>query len=125
MRTYSPSGLCSDTKAATGRSDEVTARHVLITGRVQGVFFRAWAVEQANALGVTGWVRNCPDRRVETHVEGEQAAVEQMIERLQRGPPAARVEDVRLWTSNRASSRALSCGTSAPAKAGAQTRAEA
>ncbi len=64
---------------------------------MQGVFFRAWSVEQANELGVTGWVRNCPDRRVEAHVEGDSEAVEQMIERLRRGPPAARVEDVRLW----------------------------
>ncbi len=73
------------------------ARHVRITGRVQGVFFRAWSVEQAHELGVTGWVRNCPDARVEAHVEGDEAAVEQMIERLRRGPPDARVEDVRLW----------------------------
>ena len=73
------------------------ARHVRITGQVQGVFFRAWSVEQANELGVTGWVRNCPDGRVEAHVEGDSHAVEQMIERLRRGPPAARVEDVRLW----------------------------
>ncbi len=69
------------------------ARHVRIVGRVQGVFFRAWSVEQANELGVTGWVRNCPD----AHVEGDERAVEQMIERLRRGPPAAQVEDVRLW----------------------------
>ena len=73
------------------------ARHVSVTGRVQGVFFRAWMREQAAELGVTGWVRNCPDGRVDSHVEGEQAAVEQIVERLRRGPPAARVEDVRLW----------------------------
>ena len=75
----------------------VIARHVRITGHVQGVFFRAWAVEQADGLGVTGWIRNCPDSRVEAHVEGEEAAVEQMIDRLRRGPPAARVEDLRTW----------------------------
>ena len=73
------------------------ARHVSVTGRVQGVFFRAWMREQAAELGVTGWVRNCPDGRVDSHVEGEQTAVEQIVERLRRGPPAARVEDVRLW----------------------------
>ena len=73
------------------------ARHVSVTGRVQGVFFRAWMREQAAELGVTGWVRNCPDGRVDLHVEGEQSAVEQIIERLRRGPPTARVEDVRLW----------------------------
>ena len=72
------------------------ARHVSVTGRVQGVFFRAWMREQAAELGVTGWVRNCPDGRVDLHVEGEQAAVEQIVEHLRRGPPAARVEDIRL-----------------------------
>jgi acylphosphatase len=73
------------------------ARHVSVTGRVQGVFFRAWTKEQADQLGVTGWVRNCPDGRVDLHIEGEAAAVERLIERLRRGPPAARVEDVHLW----------------------------
>jgi acylphosphatase len=74
-----------------------TARHVSVTGRVQGVFFRAWARDQATELGVTGWVRNCPDGRVDAHIEGEAGAVEQMIERLHRGPPSAKVEGVHLW----------------------------
>ena len=73
------------------------ARHVSVTGRVQGVFFRSWTREQARELGVTGWVRNCPDGRVDAHVEGDEAAVQQLLERLRRGPPSARVEDVRLW----------------------------
>jgi acylphosphatase len=73
------------------------ARHLSITGRVQGVFFRAWARDQANQIGVTGWIRNCPDGRVEVHVEGDEGAVEQMIERLRGGPPDAHVEDVRIW----------------------------
>ncbi|HEX3677838.1 MAG TPA: acylphosphatase [Sphingomicrobium sp.] len=73
------------------------ARHVRVTGRVQGVFYRAWIQKQAEALGVTGWVRNCPDGRVEAHVEGEEAAVGQMIGHFRKGPPSARVEDVRLW----------------------------
>ena len=50
------------------------ARHVRIYGRVQGVFFRAWTREEAERLGVTGWVRNCPDGRVEAHVEGDETA---------------------------------------------------
>jgi acylphosphatase len=75
----------------------MVARHVSITGRVQGVFFRSWLRQQADELGVTGWVRNCPDGRVDAHIEGEQAAVEQMIGRMHRGPPAAQVEDVKLW----------------------------
>ena len=73
------------------------ARHVSVTGRVQGVFFRNWLREQAEELGVTGWVRNCPDGRLDAHVEGEDAAVQQIVERMRRGPPAARVEDVHLW----------------------------
>ena len=73
------------------------ARHVSVTGRVQGVFFRAWLRDQAEELGVTGWVRNYPDGRVDAHIEGEEAAVLQLIERLRRGPPEAKVEDVHLW----------------------------
>jgi acylphosphatase len=75
----------------------MTARHVSVTGRVQGVFFRAWLRDQATELGVTGWVRNCPDGRVDSHIEGDEAAVEQLINRLHRGPPAAKVDDVHTW----------------------------
>ena len=73
------------------------ARHVTVSGRVQGVFFRAWTRKQANALGVAGWVRNCPDGHVEAHVEGDAAAVAQMIDRMRGGPPSAQVEDIRTW----------------------------
>lgn len=73
------------------------ARHVRVTGRVQGVSFRAWTKEQAQSLGVSGWVRNTPDGHVEAHVEGDDAAVEQMTECMRRGPSSARVEDVRTW----------------------------
>jgi acylphosphatase len=73
------------------------ARHVSVTGRVQGVFFRAWMRDQAVALGVTGWVRNCPDGRVDSHIEGDETAVGRLIERLHEGPPSARVEEVHVW----------------------------
>lgn len=76
------------------------ARHLSITGRVQGVFFRAWSREQADELGVRGWIRNRPDGHVEAHVEGDEAAVETMIERLRGGPPAAQVDDVRTWDAD-------------------------
>ena len=69
-----------------------TARCVTVTGRVQGVFFRAWAKEQADRLGVGGWVRNCADGSVEALVAGDRDAVEAMIERMRRGPPGAEVE---------------------------------
>ena len=71
-----------------------TAKSVRVTGRVQGVFFRAWTREQAQSLGLSGWVRNCPDGSVAAHLTGEEVAVEQMIERLHSGPPSAAVEEV-------------------------------
>lgn len=67
------------------------AHQVRITGRVQGVFFRAWTQQQANELGVTGWVRNAADGSVEAHLEGEKWSVQQLIDRLHRGPPSAQV----------------------------------
>lgn len=68
------------------------ARHVRVTGRVQGVFFRAWTREQADRLDVYGWVRNSPDGSVELHLEGSQDNVDQLLEMLKRGPPGARVD---------------------------------
>jgi acylphosphatase len=70
------------------------ARRVLVTGRVQGVFFRAWTQQQANALGVNGWVCNCPDGSVEAHLEGDEAAMKALIQRMHQGPPAAEVQGV-------------------------------
>ena len=72
------------------------ARHVRITGRVQGVFFRAWTQQQAREIGVSGWVRNCADGSVEAHVEGDEAAVKALIQRMHEGPPAAEVEQVQV-----------------------------
>jgi len=70
------------------------ARHVRVTGLVQGVFFRAWTGEQAQQLGVSGWVRNAPDGSVEAHVEGEKWSVQQLVDLLHRGPPSAQVAKV-------------------------------
>ncbi len=69
-------------------------RRLVVTGRVQGVFFRDWTVEQARELGLDGWVRNRADGSVEAVVAGAPEQVEAMIERARRGPPAARVDDV-------------------------------
>lgn len=74
----------------------IVARHVRVTGLVQGVFFRAWAAEEARALGVAGWVRNAPDGSVEAQLEGEEFAVKQLIEKLHQGPPSARVSQVAI-----------------------------
>ena len=70
------------------------ARKVRIFGRVQGVFFRQWTINQARTLGVSGWVRNVPDGTVEAHVEGDEGPVAKMIESMQRGPSQAHVEDL-------------------------------
>jgi acylphosphatase len=69
---------------------------VRVSGRVQGVFFRAWTQQQANELGVTGWVRNAADGSVEAHLAGEESAVQQLIERLHDGPPSAIVSKVNV-----------------------------
>jgi acylphosphatase len=69
-------------------------RNVRVTGRVQGVFFRAWTQQQADELGVSGWARNCPDGSVEAHLSGDESAVAQLIDRLHDGPPSAVVSKV-------------------------------
>jgi len=69
-------------------------RRVRVSGRVQGVFFRGWTRDEARQLGVAGWVRNCPDGSVEAHIEGEEAAVDQLIARMRSGPSGAEVDDL-------------------------------
>ncbi|MCL6557737.1 MAG: acylphosphatase [Firmicutes bacterium] len=68
--------------------------HVIVKGRVQGVYFRGHTREQAVAAGVTGWVRNLPDGSVEAVFEGEDEAVERVVAWCRKGPPAARVTGV-------------------------------
>jgi acylphosphatase len=70
--------------------------HLWVSGLVQGVFFRSAVQEQAYAVGVTGWVRNLPDGRVEMVLEGDRDAVEQVVVFCRRGPPYARVEGVEV-----------------------------
>jgi acylphosphatase len=67
---------------------------VTVTGRVQGVSFRWYAVQEANRLGVTGWVRNEPDGSVAGHFEGDLAAVEEMVDWCREGPRPAQVQRV-------------------------------
>lgn len=70
--------------------------HVWIAGRVQGVAFRAYTVDEASVRGITGWVGNTPDGGVEAVLEGERAVVEAMIAWCRKGPPAARVSSVEV-----------------------------
>ncbi|MCD6083507.1 acylphosphatase [Candidatus Aerophobetes bacterium] len=70
--------------------------YVLISGRVQGVFFRSSAREQAYRLRVNGWIRNRWDGQVEAVFEGEEEDVLKMIEWCHKGPPGALVEDVKV-----------------------------
>ena len=72
------------------------ARRVLVSGRVQGVGFRFFARRAAESTGVGGWARNLADGRVETLVEGEEAAVERYLERIRRGPIGGRVDHVEV-----------------------------
>lgn len=65
-----------------------------VSGKVQGVWFRAGAQQQARQLGLTGWARNLPDGRVEVLVCGERKQVEAMIAWLWEGPELAKVTDV-------------------------------
>jgi acylphosphatase len=73
---------------------ERTALRLVIRGRVQGVGFRYAMVEEATALGVTGWVRNRRDGTVEAVVQGDAAAVEALRRWAERGPPGAAVSGV-------------------------------
>ncbi|HTH18203.1 MAG TPA: acylphosphatase [Magnetospirillum sp.] len=69
---------------------------VLIDGRVQGVWFRGWTVEQAQLRGLAGWVRNLSDGRVEAVFAGSPADVDDMVNACRRGPPSARVTSVEV-----------------------------
>ncbi len=70
--------------------------HVFVSGRVQGVFFRAKTMQEAIRLGVNGWVRNLPDGRVEAVFEGEKKVVDAAVDFCRRGPKGSLVTDFDL-----------------------------
>ena len=72
------------------------AKHVVISGRVQGVGFRYSMAEEAERLGATGWVRNRRDGTVEALIDGPAAAIDALLAWARRGPPSAHVTDVRV-----------------------------
>jgi acylphosphatase len=69
-------------------------RHIVVRGRVQGVGYRAFVEQEALALGLEGWVRNCRDGTVEALFAGEVEIIEMMITSCRRGPYAARVDQI-------------------------------
>jgi len=74
--------------------DQHVARHVHVAGRVQGVGFRWHTRAEARALGVTGWVKNLADGRVEAWIEGHEVSVDTLVAWLRSGPSGAYVEEV-------------------------------
>jgi acylphosphatase len=76
------------------RGLERDAVHAVVRGEVQGVGFRYFVLDRANALGLDGWVRNRPEGAVECRAEGPRDRLERLLEDIRRGPPAAEVGDV-------------------------------
>ncbi len=73
-----------------------TQAHIVVSGKVQGVWYRASTEKVARALGVKGWVRNLPTGQVEILAQGEKTAIEQLIDWCHQGPPAAEVSKVEV-----------------------------
>jgi acylphosphatase len=72
------------------------ALHLLITGRVQGVGFRDWLIQEATARGLTGWVRNVNRDKVEAVICGPDEAIEHCVQHCWRGPVSAKVNDISI-----------------------------
>ena len=70
--------------------------HVLVSGKVQGVFFRSSTKDKAEELGISGWVRNLADGRVEAVLEGEKEDLDKMLEWCRKGPEYARVTGIEI-----------------------------
>jgi acylphosphatase len=75
--------------------------HLIIDGKVQGVYFRAFTKEIADSLGLKGWVRNLPNRNVEAVFEGEKDIIEIAVRKCHIGPPYSMVTNIELtWEDN-------------------------
>jgi acylphosphatase len=75
---------------------DIIQKHIFISGRVQGVGFRAFTRKEASSRGITGWVKNLADGRVEIKIQGEREDIKDMIRRIKEGPSFARVNDVEV-----------------------------
>jgi acylphosphatase len=81
-------------------AEALASATVIVSGKVQGVYYRKFAQENAIRLGLTGFARNLSDGRVEIVAEGSRAAIEELISLLQEGPAFADVDDLDiLWSS--------------------------
>lgn len=78
----------------------MTVQRIFVTGRVQGVGYRDWVVRTAQRTGLTGWVRNLRDGRVEMVVAGEDEALNALIEGCRVGSPLSRVEHVEAYPAD-------------------------
>ena len=75
--------------------------YLIISGKVQGVFYRVSCQEIAQGLGLTGWVKNLPTGQVEILAQGEKEKIEKLIEWCNKGPPGAKVSEVKVeWQNN-------------------------
>ncbi|QGW64290.1 acylphosphatase [Lysobacter soli] len=72
----------------------MSAARFVVSGKVQGVFFRASVRDRAQALGLRGFAKNLPDGRVEVLAAGDDAAIDELAAWLREGPPMARVDDL-------------------------------
>ena len=75
-------------------TDSQVNKRIIVSGRVQGVGYRFFVLESAERLGVTGWVRNLPDGRVEAEVQGTSDAIENLLSDLRTGPRLSHVTSV-------------------------------
>jgi acylphosphatase len=75
----------------------MASKRIFVSGRVQGVSYRDWVVRTAQRSGITGWVRNLKDGRVEIFAAGEDAALDALLEGARQGPPLARVDHVEAF----------------------------
>jgi acylphosphatase len=89
--------LLSLSAAATFGADEKPSlrKHWFVSGRVQGVSFRAFTYENATDLKLVGWVRNLTDGRVEIVAQGPPKAIDTLLEKVKKGPPGSRVDNVK------------------------------
>ncbi|HAW49878.1 TPA: acylphosphatase [bacterium] len=74
--------------------------HILVSGLVQGVFFRANTKDVARSLGLVGWVRNLKNGKVEVYAEGKEEDIKRLVEWCRRGPRGARVSDIKVEYGN-------------------------